>query len=138
MNGDGALDVAVPIENGKNAVTVLLGDGTGRFAPAHGYPAGDGPVALASADFDVDGNVDFAVADENSNSVSILYGDGLGGFAAPIGLALPDKPQSIAAADWNGDARPDVAVRPARGRSTRASCSRPAPVRSSGPEQYVL
>jgi hypothetical protein len=40
---------------------------------------GDGPRAVAAADFDGDTDVDLAVANQRSRDVSILLGDGTGG-----------------------------------------------------------
>src|SRR5436305_601039 len=56
FNGDEKPDLAVA-NAGSNDVTVLLGNGSGGFAPATGSPfaVGTTPGGITSADFDGDG-----------------------------------------------------------------------------------
>jgi tetratricopeptide (TPR) repeat protein len=63
-------------------VTVLLGNGDGTFQEAVGspYPVGKNPSAVVVADFNGDGNPDFAVANQGDNTISVFEGDGKGGF----------------------------------------------------------
>jgi type II secretory pathway component GspD/PulD (secretin) len=63
-------------------VTVLLGNGDGTFheAAASPYTVGKAPSSLVLADFDGDGNLDFAVTNQADNSLSVFKGDGKGGF----------------------------------------------------------
>src|ERR1700720_1356175 len=67
----------------SNNVTVLLGNGDGTFQEAAGspYAVGKNPSALVVADFNGDGNADFAVANKDDNTISVFKGDGKGGFA---------------------------------------------------------
>jgi Flp pilus assembly secretin CpaC len=66
----------------SNNVTVLLGNGDGTFAEAAGspYSVGTDPSAIVVADFDGDGNPDFAVANKGDNTISVFKGNGKGGF----------------------------------------------------------
>jgi len=66
----------------SNNVTVLLGNGDGTFQEAAGspYPVGKNPSAIVMADFNGDGNPDFAVANQGDNTISVFKGDGKGGF----------------------------------------------------------
>jgi Flp pilus assembly secretin CpaC len=66
----------------SNNVTVLLGNGDGTFKEASGSPfaVGTNPSAVVVADFDGDGNSDFAVANKGDNTISVFKGDGKGGF----------------------------------------------------------
>jgi Flp pilus assembly secretin CpaC len=66
----------------SNNVTVLLGNGDGTFREAAGspYAVGADPSAVVVADFDADGNPDFAVANKGDNTISVFKGDGKGGF----------------------------------------------------------
>jgi len=107
FNGDGILDLAVA-EYRDQSVSVLLGDGTGRFGPPRGFPINGGTQALAIADMNLDGRADLVVP-TYSGSVDVLLGDGTGGFFAPRGYSS-GAATSIATADFNGDGRPDVAV----------------------------
>jgi Flp pilus assembly secretin CpaC len=76
----------------SNNVTVLLGNGDGTFKEASGSPfaVGINPSAVVVADFDGDGNPDFAVANKGDNTISVFKGDGKGGFTqfstSPFGL----------------------------------------------------
>lgn len=66
----------------SNNVTVLLGNGDGTFKEAAGspYTVGTDPSAVVVADFNGDGNLDFAVANKGDNTISVFKGDGKGGF----------------------------------------------------------
>jgi Flp pilus assembly secretin CpaC len=68
----------------SNNVTVLLGNGDGTFTEAAGspYPVGTNPSAVVVADFNGDGNLDFAVANKGDNTISVFKGNGKGGFTA--------------------------------------------------------
>ena len=62
LNSDGRLDVAVA-NSDADSVTVLLGNGAGRFRPAADSPFSvPSPMELAAGDLNGDGGLDFAVA----------------------------------------------------------------------------
>ena len=63
-------------------VTVLFGNGDGTFQEAPGSPlaVGKNPSSIVVADFNGDGNLDFAVANQGDNTISVFKGDGKGGF----------------------------------------------------------
>ena len=116
FNGDGHLDLAVVNSNGisssagPGSVSVLLGNGDGTFQPQVTYAVGTSPYALVAGDFNGDGHIDLAVANENSNDVSILLGNGDGTFQPQVTYAVGPYPSAIAAGDFNGDGRTDLAV----------------------------
>ncbi len=84
------------------------------FSPATLYPVGSQPNAVTVGDFNRDGNLDIAVANEVGppccGSVSIFLGDGKGGFSGPTNFASGDSPFSIAVGDFNEDGKLDLAV----------------------------
>jgi uncharacterized protein (TIGR03437 family) len=82
FNGDTIPDLAVT-NSSSNTVTLLLGDGTGKFTPSAGspFPTGLSPEGVVAADFDADGKTDLAVADGGDGNVTYLFGDGTGGFS---------------------------------------------------------
>ena len=112
VNRDGRPDLVVA-NQGSDSVTVLLGEGGGRFSAAPGSPvaAGDAPYGVAAADFSGDGRVDVAVSNNSSNALTVLLGNGAGGFAAASGspINLGGSPGGVAAADLNGDGLIDLA-----------------------------
>jgi Flp pilus assembly secretin CpaC len=70
----------------SNNVTVLLSslDSSGNLllkeAIGSPYTVGNSPSSIVLADFDGDGNLDFAVANEGDSTISLFKGDGNGGF----------------------------------------------------------
>jgi Flp pilus assembly secretin CpaC len=66
----------------SNNVTILLGNGDGTFREAAGspYAVGKNPSSVLVADFNGDGNADFAVANKADNTISVFKGNGNGGF----------------------------------------------------------
>jgi hypothetical protein len=118
LNGDGASDLAVVDSTAKDIV-ILLGDGTGRFAPASGSPVHvDGtPTSVVAADVNGDRRPDFVVPVADSHGritgIEVLRGDGAGGFAEAPGSPVPivaGADVSVAVADLDGDGKPDLAV----------------------------
>jgi Ca2+-binding RTX toxin-like protein len=111
LNGDGLPDLAVANYSSNN-VSVLLGDGTGRFkdAPNSPFNVGSFPISAAVGDLNGDGLPDLAVANSNSENVSVLLGDGTGSFRDAIYFNVGSVPYSVAMGDLNGDGLPDLAV----------------------------
>jgi hypothetical protein len=109
FNGDGKLDLAVSNYQG-NTVSILLGDGTGKFTAASSPATGLEPNGVAVGDFNGDGKLDLAVANTLSNTVSILLGDGTGNFTAASSPATGLEPIGVAVGDFNGDGKLDFAV----------------------------
>jgi hypothetical protein len=112
FNAGGAPDLATT-NIGSNNVSVLLGNGSGGFAPAAGSPVavGMGPIAETLGDFNADARPDLAVANRASNNVTVLLGDGNGSFlAAGPPPTVGSSPSAISVADLNGDGRQDLAA----------------------------
>ncbi len=82
------------------------------FAPAAGSPfaAGTGPRSVTSGDFDGDGDLDLATANNGSDDVSVLLGDGAGGFVAAPAVAAGTNPRSVTSGDFDGDGDLDLAT----------------------------
>jgi Flp pilus assembly secretin CpaC len=105
------IDLAVT-NAADSTVSVLLGDGTGKFSlsPKGPYPTGKNPQGIAVADFNRDGHVDLAVADETDGNVSILLGNGDGTFATHTDFTAGSGPVGIFAGDFTGEGNPDLVV----------------------------
>lgn len=66
--------------------------------------------ALASGDFDLDGDLDLALSQFHSGQVRLMWNDGSGYFPKAQQLAVGDRLTAIAAADLNEDGRLDLAA----------------------------
>lgn len=116
FNGDGSPDLAV-LDSSAKTVAILLGDGTGHFAPAGGSPIHlDGtPANVVAADVNGDNRPDLVVpiAESAGHGIEVLLGDGAGGFAQAPGSPVPilsGNAISVAVADLDGDGHADLAV----------------------------
>jgi len=124
FNGDGKPDLAVanagnPATGDDGNVSILLGNGDGTFRPAaHNFAAGKNPFSIAVGDFNGDGRVDLAVANNGINidggwlagTVSILLGNGDGTFQTHVDFATGTGPDSVAVGDFNADGMLDLVV----------------------------
>jgi uncharacterized repeat protein (TIGR01451 family) len=81
-----------------------------NFAAPTSYPVGTSPAAIAVGDFNGDGKMDIAVANNGSGDVSILLGNGDATFQAATNFSAGSSPNSIAVGDFNGDGKLDLAV----------------------------
>ena len=113
FNGDGIPDLVVAnagSNSGPSPVTVLLGKGDGTFIAAASPAAGVGPVSVAVGDFNGDGKMDLAVANEFSDSVTVLLGKGDGTFTGAASPVTGKYPKFVVVGDFNGDGKMDLAV----------------------------
>ena len=114
FNDDGIMDLAVANANSNN-VSVLKGDGTGRFASFPGSPIATGgnyPANIVLADFNGNGEADLAMENNNSNTVTILQGNGTGAFTPYAGspFATGTNPQQLTVGIFDGLGPQELAV----------------------------
>jgi Flp pilus assembly secretin CpaC len=116
FNGDGIQDFAVTNFT-DNTLSLFLGNGDGTFKQATGSPfamptAATGPIAMTSADFNSDGNLDLAIVNQTTNNLAILLGNGNATFNLATGspFAVGAFPVAIATGDLNNDSHPDLVV----------------------------
>ena len=116
LDGDGWLDLMVadngdwldPNNNG-GSVAIYSNRG-GSFELASVIATGMAPTSIAPADYNGDGRLDLAVANNLSNDVAILLNLGGGTFGTPVRFATGEGPTSVVAADFNGDGSLDLSV----------------------------
>jgi Flp pilus assembly secretin CpaC len=120
FDGDGKQDFVVTNFT-DNTFSLFLGNGDGTFKQGTGSPfalpsAVAGPIAMTSADFNSDGNLDLAIVNQTTSDISILLGNGKGTFTQATGaqggspIAVGKSPVAIATGDMNNDSHPDLAV----------------------------
>lgn len=116
FNGDGNQDFAVTNFT-DNSLSLFLGNGDGTFKQATGSPfalpaTATGPIAMTSADFNSDGNLDLAIVNRTTNNVVVLLGNGNATFSLANGspFAVGNMPVAIATGDLNSDSHPDLVV----------------------------
>src|SRR5690348_4100339 len=86
------------------------------FQSAVNYQVGKAPRAVAFADFNRDGKMDLAVADNgdvtvnDNGGITILLGNDDGTFQAANNLIAGKNPFGLAASDFNQDGNPDLAL----------------------------
>ncbi|MGB2622865.1 MAG: VCBS repeat-containing protein [Candidatus Acidiferrum sp.] len=112
FNHSGHLGLAVG-EFQNEAAVVLLGNGNGTFVPssaAFANALGQPTSGLAAADFNADGNLDLAIANEFSGQSPVLLGYGSGAFNWAGDLYHGIFPVGVVAGDFNADGKLDAVV----------------------------
>jgi hypothetical protein len=117
LDGDGALDLAVPSSGtGPNVgpgrvLTVLRGNGRGEFRPASGSPisVSPNPYFVAVGDVNGDARRDVITSHNGSSLFTVLLNTTSGFVAAPQSpLTLPARAFTVVTADVNRDGRDDI------------------------------
>ena len=80
------------------------------FVPRSNVLIGGGPLSVTVADFDADGNQDFAEGSPGNAVVVVYYGKGNGRFRPSVSFPANSYPYELAAADLNADGYPDLVV----------------------------
>ncbi|WP_217591859.1 FG-GAP-like repeat-containing protein [Cohnella sp. GbtcB17] len=106
---DGDPDMAVSNDN-SGSISVLLNKGSRSFDRSD-FGGIQTPTVLVSGDFNGDGFVDLATADNGSvGGAAVLLGLAGGAFSPAVKYPTGAHPLDIAAGDFDGDGRQDLAV----------------------------
>ncbi len=117
FNQDGKPDVAAVTF--KGAISIALGDGSGRFAPAFTtavISTNSTVIDIWAVDLNGDGKLDLLVAATTNSpdawTTYFLQGNGDGTFGTPLAVAQSSQfgASSVALADLNNDHKPDLIV----------------------------
>ena len=95
---------------GREGLTLLLGDGQGRFTTLTGSPFATGriPNRVATGDIDGNGVADIAVSSPDDDAIHVFLMQR--GETAPTSrkITVPGKPKGVAIHDLNGDGKADI------------------------------
>jgi hypothetical protein len=118
FNGDGHRDLALTAPPGGTdySVTVVRGDGTGKFTDPHPLTTNSAPYLPSAADLNGDGRPDLVVSETHGgeSDAAVFLNQGSFNFSGPVAYA-PSGPTSssgdtAATGDVNGDGHPDLVV----------------------------
>src|SRR5262249_7599860 len=112
FTGDGLPDlVAANYGTGQpSTVSVWRGVGNGLFAQASDVTVGRGAFSVVAADFNRDGQLDFATANFLDNTVSVRLGQGDGTFSGIPDVLAGAGPNTLRVGYCNRDGKPDLVV----------------------------
>ncbi len=112
LDNDGFSDLTIVNEN-TDDLRILLNDKTGDYKASdlEVYPMGEAtPSPNEGADFNFDGDIDFAVCTAHDNELRVLFGDGEGSFYQKDDYTTGTNARGLAVLDFNGDGAEDIAI----------------------------
>ena len=113
FNNDNKTDLALAY-SGSGDVGLFLKIDIGALETMQNFSTGSGskPHGLAVADFDNDGRLDIAVANNGNASIGFFFGCGNGSFSEQESISLGEDifPQWVGTGDFNNDGQIDVVV----------------------------
>ena len=105
VSGDGKADV---VTDNNRGISVLIGDGSGNFAPHLDYQGSAGAASIAAGDVNGDGKIDVISVTDGARSVNAFLNDGSGHFPSHVDSSMHNEPFHLAVGDFNGDGKLDV------------------------------
>jgi len=119
VNGDGIPDLAIvnspgstADRSGRDGLTVLIGDGRGRFSTMPGSPwlTARRPNMVAIGHVDGNGSASVVVSNPDSGTITLFTMGRDGLVRNPSTLTVPGRPKGLAIRDLNADGKDDIVV----------------------------
>jgi len=108
INRDGRVDIVLAT---STSIDIWRNDQNGSLIYVDTYDLASGNItALASTDFDNNGDPDIVVSDYTNSQVHVYQGLGDGSFALPESFTTGAQPKTVIVADWSGDGAADIAA----------------------------
>jgi len=97
---------------GKNGLTILIGDGTGKFSVMNGSPfaAGKIPNRVAVGDVNGDGVNDVVTSDNGSDKIYLFLMGARENVLSQTSIKVGNNPKGVAIADLDGDGNGEIVV----------------------------
>lgn len=108
VNNDGQKDIVVAERS--STVAVFLNQGGRKFSNPKHYACGSISYGMTAGDFNDDGYMDLATANNGNDTISVLINNGNGTFRAPDTYRSGGITGHIASADMDGDGTIDLLV----------------------------
>lgn len=111
INDDG-LDDLLAVDRDRDRLYLLRSTGDGQFAEPVSLRTPGGPLAVATGDFNGDGDLDIVTVNSIAGSVSVFLGDGSGNFSegARRDSAVGSAVLGVAVGEFDDDDFEDLAV----------------------------
>ncbi|MCZ6598513.1 MAG: FG-GAP-like repeat-containing protein [Planctomycetota bacterium] len=111
LDRDGSPDLSIPNEIASD-VRIMRNDGCGDFGTPelHPLPAFSVPSSNEGQDFNGDGWIDFAVANQVGDTIGVFLGDGAGSYLPAMTAPSGVQPRAVAVLDVEADGDIDLAI----------------------------